>query len=118
MKLNFDQIKAITTGVVDFTNDENGVSFLRFTHEQRESYKERSESYYRNVFATAGIKLRFKTDSDSLYLKIMAERASSRLYFSLDVFADEKYIGSIDNFAWFRSILHHSEGKLQAHHVA
>lgn len=99
MKLNFEQIKAITTGAVGFENAENSVAFLRFTRNQRDSYKGRSESYYRNVFSTAGIKLHFRTDSEKLYLKILAERASSRLYFSLDVWVDEKYIDSIDNFS-------------------
>ncbi|MBQ9986458.1 MAG: SGNH/GDSL hydrolase family protein [Oscillospiraceae bacterium] len=99
MKLNFEQIKAITTGAVEFKNDENGISFLRFTREQREHYNERSENYYRNTYSTAGIKLCFRTDSEKLYLKILAERASSRFYFSLDVLVDGKYIDSIDNFS-------------------
>lgn len=99
MKLSFEQIKSITTGAVDFKSDENGVSFFRFTSEQSESYRERNVNFYRNVFATAGIKLRFKTDSERLRLKIVAERAGTRRYFSLDVFVDGKHIDSIDNFS-------------------
>ena len=99
MKLNFEQIKRITTGAVEFECDESGVSFHRFTKAQRDSYKERYDVFYRNNFSTSGIKLCFRTDSENLYLKISTDRGSSRRYFSLDVFSDGKCIGNIDNFS-------------------
>ena len=86
-------------GAVDFACDDSGVSFFRFTEEQREKYKERSDAYYRNSFSTAGIKLSFETDSKKLHLDILTEPGSSRRYFSLDVVANGERIGSIDNFS-------------------
>ncbi len=98
MKLSFDQIKSITTGAVRLQCDESGVSFYRFTQEQTERYKERNETFYRNNFSTAGIKLRFRTDSKNLSIGITTEPGTSRRYFSLDVSVNGSLIGSIDNF--------------------
>lgn len=99
MKLSFEQIRNITTGAVDLSSDAEGISFFRFTKEQIESYKARNESYYNNSFATAGIKLCFKTDSEKLYIAIGTSIASSRRYFALDVLVNGEYIGSIDDFS-------------------
>ena len=38
MKLNFEQIKAISTGAVRFEEDESGIKFYRFTEEQEKFY--------------------------------------------------------------------------------
>ena len=99
MKLSFEQIKSITTGAVDFSCDADSVSFFRFTREQIERYKERSESYYNNSLTTAGIKLCFKTDSENFFIAIETSIANSRRYFALDVIVNGEYIGSIDDFS-------------------
>ena len=99
MKLTLDQIKMITKGAVGFTEEEEGVRFYRFTKEQEQLYKERSEDFYRKTFATAGVKFIFQTDSKKLFLKATLDGASSRKYFSFDVFANDKLVGYMDNFS-------------------
>ena len=99
MKLNISQIKGIATGAV-VVKEENGmISLRRFTQEQEELYKITSQDFYNKTFSTAGIKLLFKTDSESLFLKLKTMASTSRKYFSVDVLVDGKLIGYIDNFS-------------------
>ncbi len=99
MKLSFDQIKEITTGAVQ-AQEENAMLLLkRFTQEQEDLYKATNQDFYVNTFSTAGIKLLFRTDSKSLFLKFKTMSASSRQYFSVDVFVNDCPIGYIDNFS-------------------
>lgn len=99
MKLNFEQIKSITTGAVHIEEENNGIAFFRFTKEQSELYRITNENFYNRVFATAGVRFMFKTDSKSLRLSAVVERKTSRCYFSFDVFANEKSVGYMDNFS-------------------
>jgi len=99
MKLNFNQIKEITTGAVRVSKEDGIITFKRFTKEQEELYKSREQDVYKRTFSTAGIKLLFKTDSESLFIKLKTMIASTRKYFSVDVLVDGKPIGYIDNFS-------------------
>lgn len=99
MKLDFEQIKSITTGAVHIEEENNGIAFFRFTKEQTELYRITSENFYNRVFATAGVRFMFKTDSKSLCLSAVVERKTSRCYFSFDVYADGKAVGYMDNFS-------------------
>jgi len=98
MKLSIDQIRAITQGAVSVIEMGGNASFHRFTTEQEELYRVYDEAFWRKTFSTAGIKLHFETDSESLSLAVLALESSSRTYFSVDVFVGDHYIGSIDNF--------------------
>lgn len=97
MKLNFDTIRSITAGAVRITEKEDGIHFYRFTQAQEEFY-ENFPDHYPKTFATAGVKLSFRTDSPSLDLKININHASSRYYFALDVFVNGKFLYDIRNF--------------------
>lgn len=99
MKLNFNQIKEITTGAILVSKEDGMISLKRFTREQEELYKVTNQDFYNKTFSTAGIKFLFKTDSESLFLKLKTMISSSRKYFSVDVFVDGKPIGYIDNFS-------------------
>lgn len=99
MKLNYDSIKSITTGAARVCEEQESVKFYRFTEEQELAYKERKDSFYIKTFSSAGIKLCFKTDSKTLFLKVFTSPGSSRSYFSYDVFADGNLVGSLDNFS-------------------
>lgn len=99
MKLTFEQIKQITKGAVRFSEEEQGIRLYRFTEEQEQLYEERDEGLYQKTFATAGMKLVFKTDSKTLFLKVFLTLASSRKYFSFDIFADGKLVDCMDNFS-------------------
>lgn len=98
MKLNLKQIKEITLGSVRVEEDNRYTSFFRFTKAQEELYKATSDNAYIKSFATAGIKLSFKTNSKTLFLSCLTEATSTRKYFSFDVFVNGKSIGFLDNF--------------------
>lgn len=99
MKLNFEQIKAISTGAVRFEEDESGIKFYRFTEEQEKLYEETDVEFYNRSQATAGVKLAFKTNSKSLYIKTKIVPRYCRRYFSFDVFVNGEVIGYLDNFS-------------------
>lgn len=98
MKLNLEQLKAITLGAVRIEEVENGIEFLRFTKEQEELYKIRSSDYYLKTFGPSGVKLSFATDSKTLGLKTTISMSSSRRYFSFDLFIDGKRVDALKNF--------------------
>lgn len=96
MNLNVSQIQEITCGAVKVYEQE-GVCFQRFTDTQMESYLERNPQT-KQIYSTAGIKLLFETNSSFLELKISAEQATCKSYFSVDVFENGRNIGCLDNF--------------------
>lgn len=98
-KLTLEEIKEITLGAVRVESDENGVNFHRFTKSQEEIYKNRNADFYKNVFATSGVKLSFKTDTQSLFLKVDVLGGSSRKFFSFDVFVDGEKVDCLKNFS-------------------
>ncbi len=99
LKLSFNKIKEIVTGAARIEEKNETVKFYRFTKEQEEMYKVRSSDYYNRSFCTSGIKLLFKTNSKSMFLKITVTPRLTRSYFSLDVFVNGKVCGYIDNLS-------------------
>lgn len=99
MKLNYEQIQSICQGTVRTAETDNGVRLYRFTEEQEEIYRQASADFYKKSFASAGMKLHFETDSNSLFMKVNITQASTRKYFSIDVFVDGKPVGYLDNFS-------------------
>lgn len=109
MKLNTQQIFAAARGAVRYEETDRGLVLHRFTRQQREIYrlyaaslsagdwKNSVNGFYRNTASSAGIKLVFKTDSKQITVDVDCELSTSRSFFSLNVFADDKYMGSIDN---------------------
>lgn len=98
MKLNLMQIKNVALGAVRIEENENGIDFHRFTEQQEQLYKNRSEDFYEKSFASSGIKLCFLTDSNSLFLNVAVSRGSSRSYFSFDLFVNGEKFDSLTNF--------------------
>lgn len=103
MKLNFEQIKAISTGAVRFEENEEGIKLYRYTREQEKLYKDTNIEFYYKSQQTAGVKLVFRTNSTSLRLKtkiILKPDAlqRSRQYFSFDVFVNGEAVGYIDSY--------------------
>ena len=98
MILSIEKIREITTGAARVEEKDGGTCFFRYTKEQEERYKARSfQEFWRRSLCTAGIKLCFDTDSESLFLKIKVESLTSRTYFSLDVLKDGEPLGYLDN---------------------
>lgn len=103
-KLSFDEICAVTLGAERVLMGEGGVRFYRFTEEEERAYRDRPltpslTNVYRKTFATAGVKLSFRTDSRRLFLALtLGAGGSSRSFFSVDVLVDGKPVGYLDNF--------------------
>jgi len=99
MKLSFDQIKSIVTGAVRVYEDGGAVCFDRFTPYQREVFTEYSEQFYGKTFSCAGMRLRFRTNSTTLYLRSNMEHARARTCFCLEVAVNGQIIDAWDNFS-------------------
>ncbi len=98
-KLSFDEIRAAALGVERVCEEAGGVRFYRFTEEEETLYRFRTADFYQKTFATAGVKISFRTDSRHLSLAVTAEKGgSSRTFFSVDVLADGTPVGCLDNF--------------------
>ena len=74
---------------------EDGIQFHRFTEAQERVYD--SSEFHPKQYATAGVRLHFKTDSKTLYMKVLTSMGSSRKFFVHDILVDGKYIGSLKN---------------------
>lgn len=100
MRLTFAQLKDITQGAVRLTCENDTVRFFRFTDEQEALYHRTNQEFYTKTFCTAGVKLQFRTDSPWLELDLEAfQSMPNRVYYSFDVYANRKRIGSLDNFS-------------------
>lgn len=101
MKLTFEQIKSITTGAVSVTEKDGKVSFARFTDEQVQLYdrvsRENNNALNTRCRAAAGIRLRFKTNSQKLKMTVEVSKCTSRTCFSFDVFVNGKAAGYLEN---------------------
>lgn len=98
MELAINDIKKITYGVDRCEKTADAIILHRFSAEQEELYKTDAPDLYKKVFATAGVSLRFITNSKTLKLKVNVNPGSSRTYFSHDVFVNGKYLDSLKNF--------------------
>ena len=99
MRLNVSQIKDITMGAVRVSENEDGIQFYRFTSQQEELYKNRNADFYMKSFAASGIRLQFRTNSQTLALKALVTRGSSRTYFAFDIFVNGEKLDSLKNFS-------------------
>lgn len=99
MKLKLSQIEEITLGAVRIEKNENGFNFYRFTEEQEELYKNRCEEFYMKSFSTSGVCMRFRTNSETLFLRVDVIPGSSRSYFAFDVLVNGEKIDTLDNFS-------------------
>ena len=98
MKLTFEQIKAVTLGAVRVEETQGGIRFCRFTKAQEDLYDSYSQDFLKKSFSTAGICLRFRTDSTCLGLKATVSSGSSRTYFAFDLLIDGRLADSLSNF--------------------
>lgn len=100
LKLTFEQIQSISLGAVRSLNLDGGVRLCRFTEEQEEIYRKEGKVHFEQLYATAGIKMYFETDSRFLFLKVNVMPVTSiRTYFSFDVAVDGRLVGGLDNYS-------------------
>lgn len=97
MKLNFEQIRAVTHGAAQIIEEESGIRFRRLTEEQFSAFYADNPSISNTC---AGIKLMFRTDSRHLGLNAFIE---GTLYwwpvFSFDIQVNGETVGHMDNFS-------------------
>lgn len=97
MVLTLEQLRAAAQGAVYLTEENGEVGFHRFSAEQEQLYRPYNEGFWKKTFATAGVKLCFRTDSPWMNVKVRALQTMPRTYFAMDVAVDGTCIGSIDN---------------------
>lgn len=98
MNLSVEKIREITIGAARIEENNGEICLFRYTKAQDDRYKARSyQELWKRSLCSAGIKLCFDTDSESLFLKIKVEAKTSRTYFSADVLRDGAILGYIDN---------------------
>jgi len=96
MKLNFDEIKSITQGAARVEKSEKGICFFRFNEEEERVYS--SSDHLPKTYSTSGVQMLFRTDGDALGLKINTTSVTTRTYFAVDVFVNDKHVGALKNF--------------------
>lgn len=100
MTLTLAQIQAVTCGAVSVTEEQDGIHFYRFTQEQMDLYEKEHQEHFVKTLSTAGIRLRFRTDSQSLYFRAqMTDQGGSRKYFAVEFFKNGKRVDMIENFS-------------------
>lgn len=99
MILTKEEIMSAARGAVRCEERDGAVRLFRFTEEEENIYKSKLDLHYRKTFATAAIRLVFKTDSKELFLDLRVDSARTRSYFSCDVVKDGETVGYIDNFS-------------------
>lgn len=95
MDLTFEQIQSIAMGAVRAEKQNDAVCLYRFTQEQETVYQARNSDFYQKTFATAGIRLDFLTNSSELTLETEVAPASSRSFFSFDIYQNGTLIGQL-----------------------
>ena len=100
MKLTVDQIRDVTCGAVSVTEEQDGIHLFRFTKEQMDLYEARDPGFYSKTLSSAGMCLRFHTDSTKLFLQLqVVPQSGSRRYFSIEFFVNGICVDSIENFS-------------------
>ena len=88
MTLDFNTVLSAVRGTAK-TQLENGKLWLyRFTDAQSEAYRAYSSDFFKKAKATAGIRLEFSTNSAALCLEGECFVASSRNFYSFDVYVN------------------------------
>ena len=102
MRLKLNELESITLGAQRVVIEDGKVRFHRFTREEEIFYKHRDDtqgrSFSARCAAPAGVRLSFRTDSKTLRIAAVTAPATSRSYFSFDVFENGKLVDTLDNF--------------------
>lgn len=97
MKINANEIEKYLGGAAYVTVEDGKARPHRFTTEQAHAYD--GTDYVRKLDCAAGVCFSAKTDAAAVAIAFTASEGSSRTYFSVDVTADGKGVGSITNYA-------------------
>ena len=115
MNLLLEDFRKITQGCASVSEENGKIRFHRFTEEEESFYEKRDAlrgtEFRARCSAPAGVKLAFVTDSRNLKISVALSAATSRSYFSFDVFENGKLLGFIDNFKENELPLNYTEEK-------
>ena len=98
MQLNTERLKPLLKGVLTVSEEDGWLRLYRFTEKQGNYYFEKTpDTFYPKTFAAAGMKLECVTDADEISFDFRVFPASSRAFYSVDlyidgVFCDEHYV--------------------------
>lgn len=102
MRLTLQDFRRITLGADRVTEEDGSIRFHRFNEWEEQFYQRRDDtlgrSFRHRCRAPAGIKLCFKTSSRTLKITARLCPATSRSYFSFDIFENDDLLGHLDNF--------------------
>ena len=100
MKLKPEEIRSALGGCVRMEETGNGLVFHRFTEEEEEIYRTlKIPRLCHRCPCPAGMKLRFETDSPTLFLRVETERTPGMLrrFFSFDLKVNGVYRARLSN---------------------
>ena len=104
MKLTLDDVKKITTGALEITENDGVFGFCRFEKGAQDYYEGCGNNGYRlKSKASASIRLDFMTNSDKFDTDFAVDYGSSRTYYYFDVCVDgiiRKHLG--EEVAWIK----------------
>ncbi len=99
MNLTHDQLRSAFFGACRIVETAEGLQPLRFTEAEQALYATTPEdrAYYPKTFGTAGIRLEFRTDSQSLAFGVLVDAASAHFsHCQFDLLKDGKLLANID----------------------
>lgn len=88
MKLTNETLKQLVHGAVDFEEQEGALMLRRYPEAQAQQYLKviHDEDYYKKTFATAGMRLAFRTDASGFSACYRGRQASSRKVCFFDLY--------------------------------
>ncbi len=90
MQLSSEQIQSLTFGTVRVTKKDDAVRFYRFTADQSEAYRWAGQpSFYEKSFASAGVRISFRSRTDHVSFVFRPYPGSSRDWFDFDICCDK-----------------------------
>ena len=98
MQLHSKELISLVKGTISISNEDGWLIFSRFMEDQSDYYFEKTpETLYPKTRATAGMKLDVFTDAKSISFDYRVFSASSRTFYSVDlyidgIFCDELYV--------------------------
>ena len=96
MRLSYDTVSAIAHGTEYIIEENNKIIFSRFLNSERQTLTYGTDKSY----STAGVRLEFITDSQSLDVSVSVKESNpeGRNFYSFDVYNNDVMLGQIKNF--------------------
>ena len=91
MHITLEKIREIARGCARIEEKEGAFTLIRFTEAQANAYRDiiGNQDFYNKTFATAGVRLAFRTGSSHFAFDYQFTRCSSRQFAHFDVYFDD-----------------------------